>query len=200
MAINNWKIISRRRGAAMSVSEYIWRQGHSSGRADLLAIGYGNLPAWCGDDPAEFWRAADEFERRNGCACREIVVSLPRELSLGACIALIEHYIAEEVGPKPYQYAIHDAHLNTEDEPHPHAHILFCDRVPDGHDRGPQLFFSRFNAAYPERGGARKHSGGRSPLQLRQEVEARRKRWEHVLTDALVKIGKAPCGPSAIAR
>ncbi|MCI3049250.1 hypothetical protein ML378_26340, partial [Escherichia coli] len=41
----------------------------------------------------------------------------------------------------------------------PHAHIMMSQRVNDGIERTPEQYFRRYNARYPERGGAKKDSG-----------------------------------------
>jgi hypothetical protein len=178
MANFTWSIISIKKGGATTYAEYIWRLGQFGNRSDLAATGFGNLPAWCNGDPVTLWRAADLFERRNGAACRELGVSLPRELGLSEWIAFIEELIARDIGPKPYQYAIHSP--ADREGLHPHAHIIYCDRVPDEHIRGPELFFHRFNPGAPELGGCRKDSGGKPLFQVGKEVAGRRALWAQI--------------------
>lgn len=47
--------------------------------------------------------------------------------------------------------------------------------ISSGIERTPDRTFSRYNPARPSEGGCRKDSGGKSPLELRQEVTARHK-------------------------
>lgn len=191
MANFNWKIISWKRGSATSHAEYIWRLGSFSGKEDLIATGFGNLPAWCHGDPAMFWRFADLYERHNGCACRELVVSLPRELGRSQWIALVENLIAQDMGSKAYQYAIHEPRGQMPGESHPHAHILYSDRIPDGHARPAEVFFRRFNPTSPALGGCKKDSGGLSPKQLQVDVFKRKDIWAKLQNNALAAAGSS---------
>lgn len=189
MANFNWHIESYGKGRAAPQSKYIWRRGFWIDRDDLVATGCGNLPSWCEGDPTAFFAAADLYERQNGSACRHLVVSLPRELSLPAWVSLVETLITRDIGSKPYQYAIH---LHGDDgKEHPHAHILYSDRMPDGLDRPPELFFCRPHPTVPALGGRKKDSGGQSPKQLRIEVIERKKLWADVQNEALAAGGHA---------
>lgn len=107
MASFHFEIKSGRKGVAADHAAYIARQGWHQRRGDLLFSGRGNLPSWTGDDSTRFWKAADKHERANGAAYRELVIALPRELSLEQLRALVARYISELVGTKPYQFAVH---------------------------------------------------------------------------------------------
>jgi hypothetical protein len=189
MAIFNWHIGSYQKGRASSQSDYIWGRNHWADRKDVVASGCGNLPSWCYGDPARLFEAADLYERQNGSACRHLVITLPRELSLGQWISLVETLIPRDLGPKPYQYAIHNGHEETGE--HPHAHIVYSDRVPDGIDRPPEVFFRRPHAKSPALGGCAKDSGGQSPKQLRIAVINRKKLWADLQNEALEAAGHA---------
>lgn len=186
MANFNWHIESYRKGRATFPSDYIGGHGQWSERDDVVATGCGNLPGWCSGNPRTFFAAADIYERSNGAACRQLVVSLPRELSVSEWIPLVEAFIQRDMGGKPHQYAIHDAHGPAD---HPHAHIVYSDRIPDAFDRPPETFFSRHNANFPDRGGCKKDSGGKSAKQLRLEVIGRKKRWAEIQNEALEAAG-----------
>ncbi|MDK4547802.1 MobA/MobL family protein, partial [Kingella kingae] len=41
----------------------------------------GNMPKWAQNNPLDFWRAADQYERKNGTVYREHEIALPRELN-----------------------------------------------------------------------------------------------------------------------
>ena len=76
---------------------------------DLRHKSNGNLPFWA-KEPGLFWDAADNNERKNGCAYREIQVGLAQELSLDDNIKCVEKLL-EELGIKKehaYFYAIHE--------------------------------------------------------------------------------------------
>lgn len=189
MALFNWHIDSKRKGGATSQSNYIWRRNDFHGTNDLVASGCGNLPHWCHNDPAIFFGAADRFERQNGSACRHLVISLPRELSLPEWISLVETLIERDIGRKSFQYAIHNPCKDGLE--HPHAHILYSDRVPDELDRPAEMFFRRHNPVSPTLGGCKKDSGGQSPKQLRISVIKRKKLWAELQNQALAAAGQA---------
>lgn len=191
MALFNWHISSYQKGGATSQSNYIWRREDFIGPDDLVASGSGNLPHWCNNDPAIFFHAADLFERKNGSACRHLVISLPRELGLQEWIDLVGMLINHDIGKKPYQWAIHRASKDGSD--HPHVHIVYSDRVPDELDRPAETFFARFNPASPTLGGCKKDSGGQSPKQLRISVIRRKKLWADLQNEALKAAGHAAC-------
>ena len=175
MASIHHSIKSGKKGSARRHSTYIGREGSNSTREDLIHIGYGNLPDWARGNPGYFWSMADKHERANGAAYREHEIALPNELTKEQLIELAERLVRNLVGGKPYQYAIHASEGSIGNIQNPHLHLMYSDRVPDGIDRAPEQMFSRFNAKAPETGGCRKDSGGKTPLQLRQEVTATRR-------------------------
>lgn len=178
MASFHMSIKSGKKGQATEHAAYIARIGkHGRGKEDLLAIEHGNLPSWANGDPAIFWKMADKYERANGAAYRELELALPRELSLEQNKELVDDFIRQEVGKKPYQAAIHSPTAALGDANQPHLHLMVSDRLPDQFERAPEQHFRRFNPAHPERGGCRKDSGGRSPMSLREEVQSRRLNW-----------------------
>lgn len=187
MANFNWKIKSYGKGAAQVQSDYVWGRGDFSSRRDVVATGYGNLPAWCDEDPFVFFAGADAYERQNGSACRQLVVSLPRELDLNAWIRLVETLIAHDLGHKPHQWAIHNDLSRSEE--HPHAHILYSDRIPDSVDRSADQFFSRYNPKHVHLGGARKDSGGVPLRHLGAAVVRRKELWADLQNAALQTAG-----------
>lgn len=187
MAIFKFHIESYRKGAAQIQSDYIWGRGDFSARRDVVAIGCGNLPDWCNGDPGVFFGGADIFERKNGSACRHLVLSLPRELDLQDWIRLVKHWIERDLGPKPYQWAIHND-LSRFDE-NPHVHIVYSDRLPDSVERSEDLFFRRPNAKQIELGGCRKDSGGKSPLGLRISLVRRKELWADLQNESLQAAG-----------
>ena len=166
---------SGRKGSAVEQSRYICRQGKYDARGDLIHAGSGNLPDFTGGDPAKLWAGADRYERRNGAAYREHEISLPNELPLEDMRLLAEALVHAHAGAKPFEFAIHGPTGTLGGESNPHVHAMICDRVPDGIVRSMEQFYSRHNARRPELGGARKDSGGRTPLQMRDHAIATRK-------------------------
>ena len=143
--------------SARAAAAYIQREEeYERGRGlegELVYAESGHMPRWAEDDPSIYWRAADEHERANGRLFKGVEVALPtaltpaeqRELAVGFARHLTE---AEQL---PYTLALH-AGKGT----NPHAHLLISERGNDGLERSPELWFRRYNAAEPERGGARK--------------------------------------------
>ena len=185
----NWQIFSQKKGSAGFISDYIWGLGNSEDKDDVLAVGCGNLPSWAGGVPKVFWCGSDRLERKGGSAARHLILSLPRELSLGDQITLVEKLIELDLGAKPYQYAIHDPHRGDPENSHPHVHILYCDRVPDGIEREAEMFFRRPNVASPEQGGCKKDSGGKSKQEMGALLLQRKGVWGGLQNEALFAAG-----------
>ncbi|MDD5471147.1 MAG: MobA/MobL family protein [Sideroxydans sp.] len=144
----------------------------------------GHLPAWA-KSPSDYWDAADQYERANGTVYREIEFALPKELSDNENIELARSF-AEELaavpgGTTPYTLAIH----RSEKDPNLlHCHLMLSDKVNDGIERDPALWFRR--AANPGKDPAR---GGAPKTQARIEQEwlgdVVRPLWERLANDAL---------------
>jgi hypothetical protein len=192
MASFHMKIKSGKKGSASRHAAYIARQGNFfSGRdtSDLVASGYGNLPYWAYGSPEIFWKASDKNERKNGTTYREVELALPRELTLAQNTDLIETFIAERVGSKTYQYAIHCPNAAIDGGPQPHAHVMFSDRLPDGIERSSEQYFRRYNPYCPELGGCRKDGGAVSRLALRDKVIAERSYFANLQNVRLAEHG-----------
>ena len=56
---------------------------------DLVYKSSGNMPEWARENPKDFWKAADEFERANGRSYTEIEIALPNELTREQQIELV---------------------------------------------------------------------------------------------------------------
>ena len=172
------------KGKAAAHASYISREGKYSGREryeDLEATGSGNMPKWAEQNPAHFWNAADEHERANGSAYREIEVALPRELTPEQRLGLVEDFVRQELGDQhAYQWAIHTPKAALDGGEQPHAHIMYSERRMDGIERDPDQFFKRYNSKNPEKGGAQKASGGKARGEMKQELLELRERWANV--------------------
>lgn len=181
------------KGKAAAHAAYISREGKYSGREryeDLEATAAGNMPKWAEHEPTNFWNAADEYERANGSAYREIEVALPRELNPAQRRELIEDFVRRELGEQHvYQWAIHNPMAALEKGEQPHAHIMYSERRLDGIERAPDQFFKRYNAKNPERGGAQKASGGKARGALKDELVATRQRWAEIQNEHLERHG-----------
>ncbi|OCX75354.1 hypothetical protein A6O24_10000 [Acidithiobacillus thiooxidans] len=117
-------------------------------RADeVLHSESGNMPAWV-QDPADYWDAADQYERANGSVYREIEFALPKELPDAVNILLAQDFAQRLAtvpeGVTPYTLAIH----HSEKDPSLlHCHLMLSDKVNDGIDRDATLWFKRAAAS-----------------------------------------------------
>jgi len=180
LASYHLSIKSGKKGKASEHANYIAREGKhgkDDKKKDLIAVEHGNLPAWSDNNPSLFWKMADQNERINGAAYREFELALPAELSPKQNLELVNKFVSEEIGSKPFLFAIHAPKSALSGVDQPHAHVMFSDRKPDGIDRSPQQHFKRYNADEPELGGCRKDSGGKAPDVLKNEVKSTRARW-----------------------
>jgi hypothetical protein len=183
------------KGKATAHAAYISREGKYSGSdryEDLESKGSGNMPKWAEQNAAHFWNAADEHERANGSAYREIEVALPRELTPDQRRELVEDFVRQELGDQhAYQWAIHTPKAALEGGDQPHAHIMYSERRMDGIERDPSQLFKRYNAKNPERGGAQKASGGKARGEMKDELLLTRQRWADVQNAHLERYGHA---------
>ncbi|MCF9047427.1 MobA/MobL family protein, partial [Acinetobacter nectaris] len=136
----------------------------------------GNMPTFAEGKPAEFWQAADLYERKNGRVSSSLVVALPKELSTKQRIELAEQFIIELADRYqfPYTCSIHTHAGSLGGEEQPHLHLMYSERHVDEIDRTPEQFFKRYNPKHPEKGGAQKLTAdilglGKGQLQLYRE-------------------------------
>lgn len=168
------------KGNASPHADYIAREGKYAREkdSDLEQKGSGNMPAWAEHNPSEFWKAADTFERANGCTYREIEIAVPRELKPEQRLELVRDFVRQEIGDRhAYQFAIHNPTAAIAGGEQPHAHIMFSERLNDGIDRDPQQYFKRANSKNPESGGAKKVRFGETPTERKAYLTAQRERW-----------------------
>ncbi len=190
MASFHHRIKSGKKGTARAHASYIERNGKFSNRGeDLVHTGYGNMPSWAENNPAQFWKMADKHERANGAVYREHEVALPNELNEEQLVELTGRIVSELIGNKPYQYAIHAPDGSLGSISNPHVHLMYSDRLPDGIEREPERMFSRFNPKEPERGGCKKDSGGLTRQELRENVINMRKTIADLQNQALAEYG-----------
>ena len=103
----------------------------------------------------------------------------PRELPQEQRIELVRDFVRQEAGERhAYSFAIHNPKASIDGGEQPHAHIMMSQRVNDGIERPPDQYFRRYNAKFPERGGAKKDSGNLTLSQQTEQLRALRKRWE----------------------
>ncbi len=200
MAIARLSMKVGKTGKAGPHAAYITREGEYAHRREkgeaLEACEAGNMPLWAQANPLEFWRAADAHERANGTTYREMEIALPRELSAAQRIELVRAFVTQELGDRhAYQWAIHNPPAADGGE-QPHAHLMFSERQRDSIERDPELYFKRYNAKNPERGGARKgygpHAGQTlTAAQRKADLVALRSRWETMCNAHLERAGLA---------
>jgi hypothetical protein len=154
--------------------QYIARQGKHTDE-DLRVLHSGNMPAWAADDAGIYWQSADRYERANGTLYREVEFALPRELTEQQNQRLADEFARATAGDQPFTYALHGGDS-------PHCHLMISERISDGHDRSPSLWFARAanrsgaNAKAPEQGGARKVDLGKS-VDRQRWLSDTRERW-----------------------
>ena len=178
MAIPRLSMKAGKPGAAGAHAAYISRQGEYANRLErgekLEATEDGNMPRWAMHNAQEFWKASDQYERKNGTTYREMEIALPRELPSEQRIELVREWVAQEIGDRHvYQWAIHNKSAADEGE-QPHVHLMFSERQVDEIERDPDLYFKRYNAKQPEKGGARKEYGNVDPALKGKERKAAR--------------------------
>lgn len=182
MAVARLSVGIGKKGKAAPHALYIAREEKYAKTDDDLEKlefkGHGNMPKWAQARPNFFWKMSDEHERKNGTTYREHVISLPRELTPLQRHRLVTDWIEQEINDKhAYQYAIHNPPATDGDE-QPHVHLMFSERLSDGIEREPDLYFKRHNAKNPERGGAKKANTPKKSVERKEELKAMRDRWE----------------------
>lgn len=167
------------KGKAGPHSSYISREGkyeNTRSNEKLEHVESGNMPKWAEKDPAQFWQAADQYERANGATYREIEVALPREMTPDQRVELVRDMVWQELsGKHAYTWAIHNPAASLEGGEQPHAHIMYSERTIDAIGRDPEQYFKRYNAKNPDKGGCRKDSAG-----TEERLQATRQRWAQV--------------------
>ncbi|MBF7683979.1 MobA/MobL family protein [Acinetobacter sp. B5B] len=137
----------------------------------------GNMPSFAEGKPAEFWQAADLYERKNGRVSSSVVIALPKELTTAQRITLAEQFITEFADRYqfPYTCSIHTHAGSLGGEEQPHLHLMYSERHVDGTARTLEQFFKRYNPKQPEKGGAQKLTAdvlglGKGQFQLYRET------------------------------
>lgn len=168
--------------SARAKFDYITRHGKYARQEDkCLHRESGNMPMWAKDNPREFWKTADEYERANGSLGKEVELALPSELTRDQQVELTRAF-AQGVtrGKHPYTFAVHEGKGVN-----PHAHVFLSERTVDGIERPKEQFFRRANSQSPERGGAMKDR----TFQGKAWLEATREGWAVLSNRALEQAG-----------
>lgn len=172
--------------SAAAKYKYIVRDGHygDQERHDAcLLSGSGNMPKWAQNSPESYWKAADKHERANGRLYQEIEFALPKELSMSQQKALTKDFLHFIVGDDklPFTLAMH-AGSGT----NPHVHLVYSERMNDGIERSPELWFKRANKKDPTLGGALKTRTHK----VTGWTEAIREKWASLANEHLARAGQ----------
>lgn len=173
------------KGKGAAHAQYIERDGKYKNREDCLTSESGNMPTWAKDNPIDFWKAADKFERANGRSYKELEISLPRELNEEQKIQLVREFTKNVLGDAhAYTWAIHEPKAK-DGESNPHVHIMFCERRNDGIERDVEQYFKRYNSKNPELGGAGKDRS----FTHKSFVHAVRQEWAETVNHKMQSLG-----------
>ena len=191
MALGRISIKVGMKGKALPHSKYILREDQYAQKNNKLEkleyIEHGNMPTWAEQNPKLFWEMADLHERKNGSTYREHIISLPRELNESQRLALVQDWIAKEIGEKyAYSFAIHNP-TAMDGKEQPHCHLMFSERLLDGIERDPDQFFKRYNSKDPSKGGAKKDNTGLLDSVRKTLIKEQRNRWEVLCNEHLAK-------------
>ena len=168
--------------SAKAKADYIQREGrYSRDRAEVLHTQSGHLPEWA-ERPADYWDAADLYERANGRLFKEVEFALPVELTLDQQRELVDEFARHltEGERLPYTLAIHAGGGEN-----PHCHLMISERINDGIERPAAQWFKRYNGKTPEKGGAQKTEALKPKAWLEQTREA----WADHANRALERAG-----------
>ncbi len=159
--------------------------GRGRGGDQCVHVEHRNMPPWAQDDPRAFWAAADTYERANGRLYTEIDITLPRELTRPAQVALARAFIDREIGTAhPCSWAVRVRRALDGGE-YPYMLVMVSERTHDGVARGPAQFFTRADPTDPTRGGAAKDPAWNH----REKVLALRVAWAETANRALAQAG-----------
>ena len=147
--------------------------GHTA-KDDLVALGHGGMPAWAQSSPLAYWEMADKYSQANACLGKELLVTLPYELSALDNQRLVETFLAR-LPRVPITWALHAPLTRDGQHTQYHCHIVLSPRQDDGLQRTPQAYFQR-----TDRGGTTQLRLYTRPADLR----AIRGLWQGVLQDA----------------
>ena len=175
--------------SASAKADYIQREGKYDLRDNEVAhTESGHMPKWAADKPNDYWQGADAGERANGRLFREVEFALPVELDEGQQVELAREFAQEITKDEqlPYTLAIHRGEAREPGKPdNPHCHLMISERANDGIERSAETWFKRYNAAEPEKGGARKSTATKPKEWLGDTREA----WGERANRALERVG-----------
>lgn len=183
---------SRSNGShAAGAFDYMTRRGSYDDpeRDAVVHAESGHMPAWAVDDPRDFWKAADLFERANARLYVSADFALPRGLSAEDRLELTRAFVHDMTDEErfPYTFAIHAGLGPNGEEHNPHAHLMFSERGNDGLDRDRTLWFRQAHPREPEHGGTRKSTA----LHAHDWIERAREHWAGLINKMLEEHGRS---------
>lgn len=186
---------AREQSAAAHCS-YLARLGRykDAGEDEVLHLESGHMPTWsttylagkCHAAALNYWKAADQFERVNGRLFKSVEFALPAELNLKQQVELTCDFVNQitttKDGALPFTFAIHKGKGDN-----PHCHVLISERVHDGRERTPEIWFKRAatGSTQVDGGGAKKTR----ELKSKEWLSLIRQRWAELANAALQNFG-----------
>jgi hypothetical protein len=192
--------VGRRKNNASAKAklDYIFREGRSKnagarkdyidrpdndmyGQSEVVYSVSENMPGWAKKNPGNFWSATDKFEFKNGVLYREIEFALPVEMKPvdrhKLALTFAQEVAEVEGGRLPFSLAVHRGK-----EHNPHCHVIFSERINDGIERSPSMFFKRTARGNkkPSSGGARKAQIGSKNADKYKWLKGVRELWEEM--------------------
>lgn len=187
--------VGRNKEAARQ-KDYIDRPDNDmDGQSEVVYSISGNMPQWAMDNPENFWSAVDKFEFKNGVLYREIEFALPVEMKAvdrhKLALTFAQEVAEVEGGRLPFSLAVHRGK-----EHNPHCHVIFSERINDGIERSPTMFFKRAARGNQKAasGGARKAQIGSKNADKYKWLKDVRKLWEE-MHNAFVDMLKLDANP-----
>jgi hypothetical protein len=172
-------------GPASAHVRYLTREAANvKSREDLAHSEWHNLPSWADNKPAQFFAAAEEYERSNGRLSTTWEIALPRELPRPQQITAVRDFLDTQIAKQPYAWALHDSKA-SDNGMNPHVHVIFSSRTIDGIHREADQFFKRYNPEHPEEGGARKDTSTHD----RRAIALQRQVWSDIANWHLERAG-----------
>lgn len=176
------KINTQHNTSAANHCDYIMREGRYQ-RQDIaqeFVTGESfNIPEWA-KNPKEFFEAADQYERKNGIVYREIVGSLPNQISLQEQIKIVHSVIEKCIGKdKACAYAIHSkkSKINkifNEQSTNTHFHLMWSERcitdISSQQIKPKEIFFKRYTPQNPQSSGYKKDDTYRGNQTKRKKI------------------------------
>ena len=143
-------------------------------------------PDWT-RDRATLWQTVEQSEKRKDSQlARELIVSLPRELTLRANAELVRDFVTRELVSRGMiaDVSIHNP-MASDGKSNPHAHILLTMRDINQGGFGFDKKRRDWNAAF----GNTKGQGSKGGVTASEGLQSLRERWADALNGKLVEAG-----------